>query len=64
MQENGKQTEKIMGNNDATKHTTAKSITDSKGDERDFECAEPTKGMLPPSARRRAGFTGLLDMTM
>lgn len=53
-----------MGNNDATKHTTAKSITDSKGDERDFECAEPTKGMLPPSARRRAGFTGLLDMTM
>jgi hypothetical protein len=35
---------------------------DSSGDERDLECIEPTKGRLPPSAKRLAGFPGLLDI--
>lgn len=42
--------------------TTTKSPIDNKRDERVLDCTEPTNGMLPPSAKRRAGFTGLLDM--
>lgn len=44
--------------------TTTKSPIDKNGDERVLDCTEPTKGMLPPSAKRRAGFTGLLDMVI
>ena len=35
---------------------------DSNGDERDLECIDPAKGRLPPSAKRLAGFPGLLDI--
>ena len=35
---------------------------ESNGDERDLECIDPEKGRLPPSAKRLAGFPGLLDI--
>lgn len=65
MQENdSEKNKKNTRNGNWKKHTTTKSTTDSTGEERDLECAEPTKGMLPLSPRRRAGFTGLLDMAI
>lgn len=47
-----------------SKKSTTTSPIVSKGDERDLECIELTNGRLPPSRRRREGFTGLLDMVL
>lgn len=59
----GKKKRKRKGKKEEKKRsTTITRPIESKGDERDFEWSEPTNGTLPPSARRRAGFTGLLDM--
>lgn len=47
-----------------TKGTTMTSPIDSRGDERDLDCTAPTNGIFTPSPMRRAGFTGLLDITL
>lgn len=44
--------------------TTTTSTTDTRGDGRDFGCKEPTKGMLPPSAKRREVLAALLDIAI
>lgn len=35
---------------------------DKSGEDRDLDCSEPANGRTPPSAKRRDGFTGLLDI--
>lgn len=44
-----------------TRFTTTKIPMDNSGDGWDLGCNAPTKGMLPPSAKRRAAL-GLLDI--
>lgn len=39
-----------------------RSPTDKIGEERDFDCNDADSGTAPLSAKRRDGFTGLLDM--
>lgn len=52
----------ITGDHDGNESTTTTSPIDSSEDERDLDCSTPINGILPSSAMRRAGFTGLLDM--
>lgn len=44
--------------------TKTTSKTDSTGDGRDLGFKEPTKGILPPSSKRRDVLVGLLDIAI